>query len=152
MHSSPRSPSGTSAPPSLRIAASVDEIGRPIEPLYSVILIGLMAVLVLPAIAAKRLTVAQLEESLSAENAVHHSDAELARQIGDFELSERLTDSTLNRLAARLKLSPRTALALQLLADQSALLDPPASELPSTGAPDAAAQQQGERGHAMVRR
>ena len=100
-----------------------------------------MAVLVLPAIAAKRLTVAQLEESLSAENAVHHSDAELARQIGDFELSERLTDSTLNRLAARLKLSPRTALALQLLADQSALLDPPASELPSTGAPDAAAQQ-----------
>ena len=68
-------------------------------------------------------------------------DADIAHQLGDFELSERLTNSTLNRFAARLPLGPRTALALQLLSDQSAFLDPPASELPATALPDDASQQ-----------
>jgi VWFA-related protein len=66
---------------------------------------------------------------------------EIARQIGGLELSERLTEATLNRLAAYLDAGSQAALALQLLADQSAFLDPPASEIPSTAAPDDAAQQ-----------
>jgi len=109
--------------------------------MHRLIPIALMAAMVLPAVAAKRVTVAQLQQSLAADTASHRADADTAHHLADFELSERLTDATLGRLAKNLPLGPRTALALQLLADQSAFLDPPAAELPATGAPDAAAQQ-----------
>jgi VWFA-related protein len=92
--------------------------------------------------AAKRVTVAQLEQALTVAQTAHRPDVEIARQLGNFELSERLTEVTLNRLTASLDAGSQAALALQLLADQSAFLDPPASELPSTAAPDNAAQQQ----------
>jgi hypothetical protein len=91
--------------------------------------------------AAKRVNVVQLEQALSTAQSAHKPDADLARQISEFELSERLTEATLNRLSTSLDPSSKAALALQLLADQSAFLDPPASELPSTAAPDDAAQQ-----------
>lgn len=104
-------------------------------------MLALVAVLALPASAAKRVTVEQLEQTLSAAIAAHRTDAEMLRQISELELTERLTDATLNRFAARFTLTPRALLALELLADQSAFLDPPASELPATAPPDAAAQQ-----------
>jgi VWFA-related protein len=105
------------------------------------ILLALLAAMVLPAGAAKRTTVAQLQQTLAADVGSHHADAEIARHIGELELTERLTEVTLGHFAARLTLGPRTALALQLLADQSAFLDPPASELPATEPPDPATQQ-----------
>lgn len=105
------------------------------------ILLGLAAVLVLSANAAKRATVEQLEQALAAGSAGHRDDAELARQLGDLELSERLTGATRARLAAEIPLGPKAAQALKLLADRSAFLDPPASELPATAPPDAATQQ-----------
>ncbi len=101
----------------------------------------LMVAVALPAAAAHRVTVAQLEEMLTADNAAHRSDAEVVRQIGELEMTERLTERTLDHLAATLRLDPHTALALELLADQSQFLDPPPSELPATAAPDAATQQ-----------
>jgi hypothetical protein len=104
------------------------------------ILLGLMAVMVLPAGAAKRITVAQLEQLLTAATAAHRADDAFAFQIAILDLSERLTPATLGRIEAKLPLGPRTQLALHLLADQSAFLDPPASELPATPAPDAATQ------------
>jgi len=106
------------------------------------ILLGLMAAMVLPAGAAKRITVAQLEQLLTAASAAHRADGAFAFQIAVLELSERLTPSTLGRFEAKLPFGPRTQLALHLLADQSAFLDPPASEIPPTPAPDAATQQQ----------
>jgi ethanolamine transporter EutH len=48
--------------------------------------------------AAKRVTVAQLEQALTAAQSAHKADAEIARQIGGFELSERLTEASLSRL------------------------------------------------------
>jgi VWFA-related protein len=105
------------------------------------ILLGLMAAVVIPAVAAKRVTVAQLEQSLAADSASHRADADVAHRLAELELSERLTDATLERFANNLPLGPRTALALRLLADESAFLEPPGSELPATGTPDAAAQQ-----------
>jgi VWFA-related protein len=105
------------------------------------ILLALVAVLALPAYAAKRVTVEQLEQTLSAAIAAHAADAEIVRQIGDLELSERLTETTLDRFTARFTLTPRASLALELLADQSAFLDPPVAELPATAPPDAATQQ-----------
>ena len=109
--------------------------------LRRLMLLVVLASLVPYAGAAKRVTVAQLEQALTAAHAAHKPDADIARQIGGFELSERLTEATLNRLSAYLDAGSQAALALQLLADQSAFLDPPASELPSTAAPDDAAQQ-----------
>src|SRR6476620_5952385 len=78
--------------------------------------------------AAKRVTVVQLADSISTAIAQHRSDEDLARQLSALELSERLSQSTLEHFAARFPLQPRTALALQLLADQSAFLDLPAVE------------------------
>ena len=94
-----------------------------------------------PSWAAKRMTVAQLEQALIADSAAHKSDAEIARKLNSTELSERLTDVTLGRLNKHFPSGSRSAMALLLLADRSAFLEPPARELPSMPAPDAAAQQ-----------
>jgi VWFA-related protein len=105
------------------------------------ILLVLLAVMVLPAGAARRVTVAQLETALSADISAHRADVEVARQLSDLDLTERLTGTTLDRWAAKLPMGPRTALSLQLLSDQSAFLDPPVNELPATAFPDAATQK-----------
>jgi VWFA-related protein len=106
------------------------------------ILIAVLAAwMATPSWAAKRITVAQLEQLLSAESGGHKTDAEIARKISGVELSERLTETTLARLNQQLPSGSAAATALLLLADRSAFLDPPANELPSTLAPDAATQQ-----------
>lgn len=105
------------------------------------ILVVLLASLVPFAGAAKRVTVAQMEQALTAGHAAHKSDPDIARQLGGLELSERLTEATLKRLTTDLGAGSQATLALQLLADQSSFLDPPANELQSTAAPDSAAQQ-----------
>jgi VWFA-related protein len=110
-------------------------------PARRLILLVLLASLASIAGASKRVTVAQLEQALTAAHAANKPDADIAHQIAGLELSERLTEVTLSRLAAYLDEDPQATLALQLLADQSAFLDPPAGELPSTAAPDDAAQQ-----------
>ena len=104
-------------------------------------LLVFFAILVPHAGAAKRISVVQLEQALAAAQTAHRPDAEIARQIGGLELSERLTEVTLNRLTASVTAGSHAAQALQLLADQSAFLEPPAAELSSTAAPDDAAQQ-----------
>ncbi|MGO9339455.1 MAG: VWA domain-containing protein [Terracidiphilus sp.] len=105
------------------------------------ILLVILAASVVPAGAARRITVEQLEQTLDAGAAAHRTDTEIARQLGELEVSERITDATLERFARRIAIGPRTALALKLLADQSAFLDPPASELPATATPDVATQE-----------
>jgi hypothetical protein len=105
------------------------------------ILLAALAAMTLPAIAAKRVSVVQLEQALTAAGAAHKPDLETMRLIGEMELTERLTEDALGRLNAKLALGPEAGLALQLLADQSEFLDPPASELPATAAPGDAAQQ-----------
>lgn len=105
------------------------------------ILLGLLTSIAFPAWAAKRITVAQLEQELTTISAAHKPDAEMARQIASMKLSQRLTEATLGRLNAHLDTGSQAALALQLLADQSAFLDPPPSELPATPVPNEATQQ-----------
>ncbi len=102
--------------------------------------VALLAATGFPAYAAKRTTVAQLEQALDAASSAHKADAEIARQIAGLELTERLTDPTLSRLAAHLISNSQTARALELLADRSAFLEPPANEVPSAPVPDPAAQ------------
>jgi VWFA-related protein len=109
--------------------------------LRRLILFVVLAAVAYPAGAGTRVTVAQLDQALNAAFAAHKPDAEIARQIATIELSERLTEASLERLKARLAPGAQTAQALSLLADQAAFLDPPAAELPDTAAPDGAVQQ-----------
>jgi hypothetical protein len=102
------------------------------------ILLCLMSAVALPASATRHLTVAELEKTLASSVAHHHTDADMVREFGDFDLTERLTDATRKRICETLHLGPQTTLSLQLLADVSAVLDPPAEELPKDPAPDAA--------------
>lgn len=117
------------------------------------LVLALATWMTVPGWAAKRITVAQLGEALSIDIAQHRSDEEIARQIAATELSERLTAATLNRFSAAMALQPRTALALQLLADQSAFFDLPADEKLSAEPPSSEDQQKmlaAARGYALA--
>jgi VWFA-related protein len=94
----------------------------------------------IPLSASKHTTVAQLQQALNTAINTHKPDTEIAREIGGFELTERLTEATLGRLKTRLVPGSQGARALELLADRSAFFDPPADELPATPAPDSAEQ------------
>lgn len=95
---------------------------------------------------AQEITVDQLEQKLAAPAQavpgptdvplIRLQDARLALQIENLQLSERLTPATLDRILKAQAFGPQTQNALQLLADRSALLDPPASELPNQPPPD----------------
>jgi len=91
-----------------------------------------------PALAAKRVTVDQLEQALAAAHG--KPDAKVAEQLSELELTERLSEDKLSRWVADLP-GPESKRSLVVLADVSAFLDPPAAEIPSTAAPDIAMQR-----------
>ena len=98
-----------------------------------------MAAIALPALAVHRVSVDQFHSWLAARKASNESDNEIAKQISTLQLLERLSPSTLASLKTEFSPGPKTSQALDLLADCSAILDPPATELPSQPPPDAAA-------------
>jgi VWFA-related protein len=102
-------------------------------------LLLLLAWMALPASAAKRVTTDQLEKIVAADHG--KQDAKVAQQLVNLELSERLSAAKLTRWEADLP-GPESRQALVALADASAFLNPPASELPTTAPPDVAAQRQ----------
>ena len=81
-----------------------------------------------PSLAARRVTVAQLEQALASSRG--ESDGEAARRISDVELTERLSATKLSSWTASLS-GKRTRQALTALADASAFLDPPPAEVPA---------------------
>jgi hypothetical protein len=91
----------------------------------------------LPSFAAKRVTVAQLEQELRAARGKR--DGKVADLIAGLELSERLTSARLNSWQARLP-GDKSRQSLRVLADLSAFLNPPASEIPALAAPNFAVQ------------
>lgn len=91
-----------------------------------------------PYVAADKVSVDQLDQRVA--KAQGASDAELARQLSSVELTERLSSAKLLSLKARMR-GEKARAALSNLADASVFLDPPAAEVPSRGAPDAAAQR-----------
>src|ERR1039457_3839456 len=98
-----------------------------------------LAMIALPALATHRVTVDQFHSWLAARKASNQSDVEIAKQISTLQLSDRLTPATLAGFKTEFSPGPKTTQALDLLADCSAILDPPATELPSRPPPDAAA-------------
>jgi VWFA-related protein len=99
----------------------------------------LLAGLALPAWALKPVTVEQLGQVLAA--AQGKQDADVARELADLALTERLNSVRLSRWRAGLP-GEKSQTALLALADTAAFLDPPKDEIPAKPAPDFAAQRQ----------
>jgi len=93
-----------------------------------------------PAWAAKRMTVEQLQQTLAAAQSSHRKDDDLVQQLADVELVSRVGSAALQQLLAA-SAGPKTTAELRALADASVFLDPPAGEIPTTPAPDLAAQK-----------
>ncbi len=98
----------------------------------------LLAAMTLPASASKRIAVAQLKQILTAARG--RTDAEVAQQIADLDLTERLSAEKLSQLKAGLP-GEKAYQNLLILADKSAFLDPPASETPAKPPPNFAEQR-----------
>jgi hypothetical protein len=101
-------------------------------------LLLLLAAMALPAYAAKRVTVEQLEQVLVAFHRTS-DDVKVAQHIYELELTERLSEGRLAHLEADLP-GPLTRQALIAVGDASAFLDLPAEDIPSLAAPDPTAQ------------
>ena len=107
----------------------------------------LLFAMTLPAYAVEQVTVAQLEQKLAAQQPPGADkplqalrDDQLAQLVGNFALTERLSDARLERIGQRLLPGRMCKQALQILAYRSAFLDPPTEELPALPPPDAEAQ------------
>ncbi len=104
--------------------------------------ICILALLVssLPAWSAKKITVAELTDMLKSMHDQQKSDADVAAALKQVQLTELLERSTMNSFAAY---SPGalTNEQIYVLEARSAVLPPPAASLPTTPAPDAAAQK-----------
>jgi len=106
------------------------------------ILLTILLTIALPCMAAARnVTVGQLRETLAAQRSADKSDGDIAQQLIALELTEQLTQPTLDRITAEFKPGPKTILSLRLLADSSAFLEPPAGELLDKAPPTAAEQR-----------
>ncbi|HEV2133267.1 MAG TPA: VWA domain-containing protein [Terracidiphilus sp.] len=104
-------------------------------------ILGLFAIVAHPAWAAKRVSIVQLKQTLSAMVRAHRTDLETALQISKLDPSQRISDATLVRLINLYAPGPQASVALQLFADRSSFLQLPPDELPSISAPSSATQQ-----------
>jgi hypothetical protein len=107
--------------------------------LRNLLVLLLLAWSALSCSAAKRVTAEQLEQMLAAAHGT--SDIQMAAQLADLVLTERLSKSRLARCETDLP-GPYTRQTLMALADEAEFLDLPAAEIPATVAPDAGAQRQ----------
>jgi len=87
---------------------------------------------------SRQVTVAQLKQLLNADRGKLHG--ELADELYQLNLTERLNSQELLTLTAELH-GPRARRALVVLADSSAFLDPPPSEISAQAPPDLQAQE-----------
>ena len=105
-------------------------------------LVWILVVLILasPAWAAKKLTVQQLKDLLVSLHQDRKTDEEVASELKLVELTEELTRAALNKIV---EFAPgkHSIEQIYVLEARSAVLPPPASDLPATPAPDAAAQK-----------
>jgi hypothetical protein len=88
---------------------------------------------VLPIRAAEKVTVEQLEHTLA--DAHGKRDKDLAKELGNMELSERLSSQRLAKIQADLP-GEKSRTALLALADVSAFLKLPTAEIAATAPPD----------------
>lgn len=90
--------------------------------------------------AAKKITVADLQQTLQSMHRDNKSDESIAAALKQVELSQQLTRPVMNNLVD-FALGKQTTEQIYVLEARSAMLPPPPSDLPATPALDAAAQQ-----------
>ncbi len=102
----------------------------------------ILAVLVAasPAWAAKTITVQQLKDLLISLQQEKKTDLEVASALEQVQLSEQLDRPTMNSLGGYIP-GPNSTEQMFVLEARTAVLAPPAAELPTAAAPDAAAQR-----------
>ena len=106
------------------------------------ILLVMSLVVITPCYAAEHsVTVEQLKQMLAAQQTAGKNDGDRAQQLISLELTEQLTQPTLDSITAEFKPGPKTVLSLKLLADSSAFLEPPAGELLAKAPPTVAEQR-----------
>lgn len=103
------------------------------------ILITLLA-LSSPCFAARKATINELKAALSAMRDARKSDADVATRLKEVDLAEQLTGATRKALQ-EFAPGPLSTEQLEILEGRTAVLPPPAAELPGTAAPDPAAQK-----------
>jgi hypothetical protein len=96
-----------------------------------------LAGMVPPAFSAKRVSIEKVDQLLI--NTHSKPDAKVAKQLFNLELTERVSSARFGRWEAELP-GPNSRQALVALADASAFLPLPSEEIPTTPAPDRAAQ------------
>jgi hypothetical protein len=97
------------------------------------LLLMLLCAYALSAQAREPVTIAQLQQRLAATHG--KSDKDLAKQLGELELSERLSTLRLQKLQASLP-GDKSRQALLVLSDTSAFHDLPPAEIPQLASPD----------------
>src|ERR1700761_908193 len=97
-------------------------------------ILGVLGMLACPAFAAHRVSLDQLQQLLTSAAAQHKPDDSVALQVYDVELGARLSEADLTTLVAASP-GPITTHALRAVADESAFLDAPASEIPARPTP-----------------
>ena len=90
--------------------------------------------------AARKITVAELRDTLASMHAQKKTDAEVATALKQVQLSEQLDVATMNSFAADVP-GQLTTEQLFVLQARSVMLPPPASGIPTTPPLDAPAQQ-----------
>jgi hypothetical protein len=111
--------------------------GQPVKRFAWLVVVLLTAA---PCWAAKKMSVQQLKDLLTADQNSQKSDAEVAGQLKDIELTEELTRSTMDSFKPLVP-GQLTTEQLFVLEVRSAVMPPPASEVPSTPTPDTAKQK-----------
>jgi hypothetical protein len=89
---------------------------------------------------AKNITVQQLKDLLVADQQAKKADADVAVDLKQVVLTEELTRTMMNSLVEFVP-GPYSTEQIYVLEARSATLPPPAADLPTTPAPDAAAQK-----------
>jgi len=102
------------------------------------ILVLLMAAA--PAWAAKKITVQQLKDMLISLQQAKKSDADVATELKQVELTEMLDRAEMNSLSNYVS-GPYSTEQIYVLEARSAVLPPPAADIPAAAAPDEAAQK-----------
>jgi hypothetical protein len=105
-----------------------------------VIWVFILCAATVPAWCARSITVGQLEDLLRSMHEDKKSDAEVATALKQLELNQELTRSTMNNLVSFVP-GPLATEQIYVLEARTADLLPPQSDLPSTPAPEAAAQK-----------
>jgi hypothetical protein len=117
--------------------AQIIEVAAEMKRLGWILLILMAAA---PASAARKLTVQQLQDLLQSLHQANTADAAEADELMQVELTEELTKSTMDSLTSLVP-GPLSADQMYVLEARSAMLAPPAADLPSAPAPDAAAEK-----------